>query len=198
MKKFGIFIVYTLALVCVASFSLSAQETFTDWHGIDKITINENVHISDYQTLYLIPVVEDASIVRFEDEREKVVTDVFNQVAAFRPMILKELKSAFRKLDVKIVDNIPDELTKEDLVLKIEYTEFNLGSAALRGWVGGGNAGISINAAIATCDCPDAVVFSQRHMSGLLSPNAYDKVLKEQQGKFAKDFVVIFKELEKK
>jgi len=190
-------LISTLSLACLASFSLFAQESLTDWHGIDKITINENIRVSDYHTLYLVPVTEDASIVRFEDEREKVVNEVFEQVAAFRPMIQKELKGSFKKLDVKIVDEIPASLSEDELMIKMAYTEFDLGSAALRGWVGGGNAAVSIDATISTAACPDAISISQRHKSGMMSPNAYDKVLKEQQGKFAKDFVVIFKELGK-
>lgn len=196
MKKFFI-LISVLALACMASINLNAQESFADWHGIDNITIKDNICVSGCNTLYLVPVGEDSSIVRFEDERQKVVDDVFKQVAAFRSLILKEIKASFRKLDVKIVDEIPASLAEGELMIKIKYTEFNLGSAALRGWVGGGNAGVSIDAVIATAGCPDAVTFSQRHMSGLMSPNAYDKVLKEQQVKFAKDFVVVFKELEK-
>lgn len=190
-------LISTLALVCLVSFNLSAQESFTEWNGIDKITIKENIQVSNYHTLFLVPIDEDPSIVKFEDNDKKDVDKVFEQVAAFRSIILKEIKGSYKKLDVKIVDEIPASLTDEDLMLKIKYTEFNLGSAALRGWVGGGNAGVSIDATIATADCPDAIAISQRHKSGLLSANAYHKVLKEQQVKFAKDFVVVFKELDK-
>lgn len=196
MKHFSNFIL-ALTLLCAASFSLSAQKTYTDWHYIDKITINADVHASDYSVLYLVPINEDPSIVKFEDSRPKVVKKVFDQVAAFRPMIQKSIKGAYKKMDVKIVDEVPASLAKGEMMISIKYTEFNLGSAALRAWVGGGNAGITLDITIATADRPDAIVITQRHMSGLLSPNAYDKILKEQQGKFAKDFVVIFKELEK-
>lgn len=184
-----------LAILALSSASLKAQQTLKDWEGIDEITIYHSIPTSQIGTLYILPA--DESVCEFQDEQEKVMKQVANQMAAFRPMIQKTCK----KVNVKLVDSKPAKLEANDLVMSIKYVAFDLGNRAARVWggFGAGHAQTTLN--ITVRDSSGNMVFEavQEHLAGgnPFADMRYHKVLEDMHKNFAKDIVRIFAGMDK-
>lgn len=184
------------ALLMTGSLGLNAQTQRTDWNGLDAVTIYQTLHASEYKTLYILPI-DDSAADYFQDSNEKTMAKVKAERAALRPEIQKYIQKAYKKLNVKLVDTMPANLADGEMALSIIFTEYNLGSAAMRAWVGAGNAGLTLQADFTGAGDSKIVSMTHRHKTGLLSPNAYDKVIKKMNQHFSEDFVTLLKALEK-
>lgn len=184
-----------IAILTLSSFSLKAQQTLTDWNGIDQITFYRTIPSSQIATLYVLPV--DESICEFHDDQDKVNKQVADQLAAFRPMIQKKCK----KVKVMLVDSMPENLEANDLVMSIKYVEFDLGSRAARVWGGFGAGSAKTTLDITVKDAEGNMVFEaqQRHLGGgnPFADMRYHKVLEDMHKNFVKDIVNIFAEMDK-
>lgn len=184
-----------IAILTLSSFSLKAQQTLTDWKGIDQITFYRTIPSSQIATLYILPV--DESICEFHDDQDKVNKQVADQLAAFRPMIQKKCK----KVKVMLVDSMPENLEANDLVMSIKYVEFDLGSRSARVWGGFGAGSAKSTLDITVKDAEGNMVFEaqQRHLSGgnPFADLKYHKVLEDMHKNFVKDIVNIFAEMDK-
>lgn len=184
-----------IAILTLSSFSLKAQQTLTDWNGIDQITFYRTIPSSQIATLYILPV--DESICEFHDDQDKVNKQVADQLAAFRPMIQKKCK----KVKVMLVDSMPENLEANDLVMSIKYVEFDLGSRSARVWGGFGAGSAKTTLDITVKDAEGNMVFEaqQRHLAGgnPFADMRYHKVLEDMHKNFVKDIVNIFAEMDK-
>jgi len=189
-------ILAAIAFLLVGVQNLSAQTTREHWKDINYLTLYEPMHASQCKTLYILPV-DDSKADYFKDSREKTMQNVKNSRAQFRPTIQKDIKKAYKKLNVQLVDAMPAELKADELALSLTFTEYNLGSAALRGWVGGGQAGFTLAGEFYGGGNKKIVTFNQRHKTGIFDPNKYEKIIKKLNSRFSEDIVVIIKELDK-
>lgn len=188
-------LVTLFAVLMLSSANLKAQQTLTDWEGIDQITFYRTIPSSQVGTLYILPA--DESVCEFHDDQERVNKKVADQMAAFRPMI----KKACKKVNVQLVDSMPANLEANDLVMTITYLTYDLGSKSARFWggFGAGHAETTLN--ITVKDAEGNMVFEavQKHLDGAnpFEDMSYQSVLQEMHKSFAKDIARIFAKMDK-
>lgn len=185
-----------LSFACIFA---DAQQVYTKWNDIDNITIYKVVNTADCGTLYILPA--DETVCEFKDESQKVNDKVATQMAAFRPMIQKMLKKHCPKLAVELVDAEPANLNANDLVMKIKYVSYDLGSRAARVWgsFGAGHATIRMIISLSDGNGEKVYEMDQQHLAGAnpFKDARYDKVLADMHGDFADDIAVVFKAMNK-
>ena len=170
---------------------------YYDWNNwLDYIMINKKVDINNYKTIYLYPV--DESNVTLPEKTDNQYPALVKALQTFPYIIRKKLENDYQYLRVIVVEN-NEQVNVENnaLVLKLRFDEFNMGSRALRVWIGFGAGAQSITISGDVIDSDNNVLFSFKHKRISLNWKTYEKCLKAEFSNFADDISRIFEEMSK-
>ena len=174
MKKSFFFLAVTL----LASFSLMAQipvGTYTEWKKcIDELVVKSDYDFSGRKTVVILPV-ETSNVEIPKDKDLKPIVN--NTLKTLTKQVADELQKKLSKAGYKVVvGESANYRDPEAIVIQLNWQEINLGSRALRTWVGfgAGSASFSTEGVIYDGD-KEVITFSQRRISAM-DTRQYDKI----------------------
>ena len=174
MKKSFLFLAVTL----LASFSLMAQipvGTYTEWKKcIDELVVKSDYDFSGRKTVVILPV-ETSNVEIPKDKDLKPIVN--NTLKTLTKQVADELQKKLSKAGYKVVvGESANYRDPEAIVIQLNWQEINLGSRALRTWVGfgAGSASFSTEGVIYDGD-KEVITFSQRRISAM-DTRQYDKI----------------------
>ena len=152
---------FTVAIMLLLALGATAQikvGTYTEWQKtIDELEIKESYDFSNRKTVVILPVqTSDVELPKKSDDNYKLITKA---LANMTQTIATEMQNQLQKAGYKVIvaedANFRDP---ESIVVQFNWTELDLGSRALRVWVGYG------------------ATFSQRRISAL-DTQKYEKLV---------------------
>lgn len=171
---------FTVAIMLLLALGATAQikvGTYTEWQKtIDELEIKESYDFSNRKTVVILPVqTSDVELPKKSDDNYKLITKA---LANMTQTIATEMQNQLQKAGYKVVvaedANFRDP---ESIVIQFNWTELDLGSRALRVWVGygAGNARFATQGVIYDGD-KEIATFSQRRISAL-DTQKYEKLV---------------------
>ncbi len=174
MKKSFFFLAVTL----LSSFSLMAQipvGTYTEWKKcIDELVVKSDYDFSGRKTVVILPV-ETSNVEIPKDKDLKPIVN--NTLKTLTKQVADELQKKLSKAGYKVVvGESANYRDPEAIVIQLNWQEINLGSRALRTWVGfgAGSASFSTEGVIYDGD-KEVITFTQRRISAM-DTRQYDKI----------------------
>lgn len=168
-----------LAILLFSCMGMMAQVKvgkYKDWKKtIDLLEVKASYDFTGRKTVILLPV--ETKDVKLPDKGNDNYKLVVKSLDNLTKSVATELQKNLQKQGYKVVvaENA-DVRDPEAIVLQLNWTEFDLGSRALRAWVGfgAGNAGFGTDGVI--YDGDDAVItFSHRRIAPMDSRD-YEKL----------------------
>ncbi|MBQ2514185.1 MAG: DUF4410 domain-containing protein [Bacteroidales bacterium] len=171
---------FTVAIMLLLALGATAQikvGTYTEWQKtLDELEIKESYDFSNRKTVVILPVqTSDVELPKKSDDNYKLITKA---LANMTQTIATEMQNQLQKAGYKVVvaedANFRDP---ESIVVQFNWTELDLGSRALRVWVGygAGNARFATQGVIYDGD-KEIATFSQRRISAL-DTQKYEKLV---------------------
>lgn len=171
---------FTVAIMLLLALGATAQikvGTYTEWQKtLDELEIKESYDFSNRKTVVILPVqTSDVELPKKSDDNYKLITKA---LANMTQTIATEMQNQLQKAGYKVVvaedANFRDP---ESIVIQFNWTELDLGSRALRVWVGygAGNARFATQGVIYDGD-KEIATFSQRRISAL-DTQKYEKLV---------------------
>ena len=171
---------FTVAIMLLLALGATAQikvGTYTEWQKtLDELEIKESYDFSNRKTVVILPVqTSDVELPKKSDDNYKLITKA---LANMTQTIATEMQNQLQKAGYKVVvaedTNFRDP---ESIVVQFNWTELDLGSRALRVWVGygAGNARFATQGVIYDGD-KEIATFSQRRISAL-DTQKYEKLV---------------------
>ncbi|MBR4637404.1 MAG: DUF4410 domain-containing protein [Bacteroidales bacterium] len=171
---------FTVAIMLLLALGATAQikvGTYTEWQKtIDELEIKESYDFSNRKTVVILPVqTSDVELPKKSDDNYKLITKA---LANMTQTIATEMQNQLQKAGYKVIvaedANFRDP---ESIVIQFNWTELDLGSRALRVWVGygAGNARFATQGVIYDGD-KEIATFSQRRISAL-DTQKYEKLV---------------------
>ena len=171
---------FTVAIMLLLALGATAQikvGTYTEWQKtIDELEIKESYDFSNRKTVVILPVqTSDVELPKKSDDNYKLITKA---LANMTQTIATEMQNQLQKAGYKVIvaedANFRDP---ESIVVQFNWTELDLGSRALRVWVGygAGNARFATQGVIYDGD-KEIATFSQRRISAL-DTQKYEKLV---------------------
>ena len=171
---------FTVAIMLLLALGATAQikvVTYTEWQKtIDELEIKESYDFSNRKTVVILPVqTSDVELPKKSDDNYKLITKA---LANMTQTIATEMQNQLQKAGYKVIvaedANFRDP---ESIVVQFNWTELDLGSRALRVWVGygAGNARFATQGVIYDGD-KEIATFSQRRISAL-DTQKYEKLV---------------------
>ena len=171
---------FTVAIMLLLALGATAQikvGTYTEWQKtIDELEIKESYDFSNRKTVVILPVqTSDVELPKKSDDNYKLITKA---LANMTQTIATEMQNQLQKAGYKVIvaedANFRDP---ESIVVQFNWTELDLGSRALRVWVGygAGNARFATQGGIYDGD-KEIATFSQRRISAL-DTQKYEKLV---------------------
>ncbi|MBR5973043.1 MAG: DUF4410 domain-containing protein [Paludibacteraceae bacterium] len=184
-----------VAILLAVVFTSSAKDKiavgeFEDWNGIDSVIIKEIFKLNDYNTIYLLPI--DESKIEWPEKSDNRYVDL--QIALKKiPTILQERIQKRVKKNVVLADK-DQKFEDNSLKIQIVIEELNMGSRALRAWVGYGAGGqhIKISGTISDNNNKDFLNFKHKRIS--TSSASYEKCVEGEFYYFSEDISLILKQ----
>ena len=171
---------FTVAIMLLLALGATAQikvGTYTEWQKtIDELEIKESYDFSNRKTVVILPVqTSDVELPKKSDDNYKLITKALaNMTQTTATEMQNQLQKAGYKVIVAEDANFRDP---ESIVVQFNWTELDLGSRALRVWVGygAGNARFATQGVIYDGD-KEIATFSQRRISAL-DTQKYEKLV---------------------
>lgn len=171
---------FTVAIMLLLALGATAQikvGTYTEWQKtLDELEIKESYDFSNRKTVVILPVqTSDVELPKKSDDNYKLISKA---LANMTQTIATEMQNQLQKAGYKVVvaedANFRDP---ESIVVQFNWTELDLGSRALRVWVGygAGNARFATQGVIYDGD-KEIATFSQRRISAL-DTQKYEKLV---------------------
>ena len=171
---------FTVAIMLLLALGATAQikvGTYTEWQKtLDELEIKESYDFSNRKTVVILPVqTSDVELPKKSDDNYKLITKA---LANMTQTIATEMQNQLQKAGYKVIvaedANFRDP---ESIVVQFNWTELDLGSRALRVWVGygAGNARFATQGVIYDGD-KEIATFSQRRISAL-DTQKYEKLV---------------------
>ena len=169
-------ILAVLMFSCVGMMAQVKVGKYKDWKKtIDLLEVKAPYDFTGRKTVILLPV--ETSAVKLPDKDNDNYKLITKSLANLTQSLANELQKNLQKQGYKVIVADNGEVRDpEAIVLQLNWTEFDLGSRALRAWVGfgAGNAGFGTDGVI--YDGDDAVItFSHRRISPMDSRD-YEKL----------------------
>lgn len=171
---------FILAIMLFLSLGVTAQikvGTYKDWKKtIDELEIKDNYDFSGRKTVVILPVgTSDVELPDKSDDNYKLVTKT---LANMTQMIADKMQEKLQKAGYKVI--VADDTNyrnPEAIVIQFNWTLLDLGSRALRAWVGfgAGNAKFATTGIIYDGD-KEIATFSQQRVAAL-DAQKYDKLV---------------------
>ena len=188
MKKIFALVALMASLLTVSN---ADAETFTDWHDLDEVTINQDIEANDAKTIYLVVNNNRNYKDDKQDEKQDAAYDDFGE------MMQKTVQKAYKGAKVELVANAPANLSGEDLVLTFGFKTINWGSAAARQMLGfglgdiKGTFGLTVSNSRGTvCE----VTHKRNHNTTFASAKGH-KVINAFEKAFVEDTLTVLKNL---
>lgn len=182
-----------LCFVFSAFFSMEAQECHKDWYEVDSVVVYKAVDLSQYETLYLLPIKETGVELRGKESEQEKMRKALDE---FRELISFQIGKRYENLKILIVDTLPESVSEAALYLDLDIPDFGLGSKAARAW-GGFGAGAQHTDLSGWCFTGNGekVFYFYQHRSnsamGQIS-NGYYPVMKRTEKVLGNDICNIF------
>ena len=171
---------FTVAIMLLLALGATAQikvGSYTEWQKtLDELEIKESYDFSNRKTVVILPVqTSDVELPKKSDDNYKLITKA---LANMTQTIATEMQNQLQKAGYKVIvaedANFRDP---ESIVIQFNWTELDLGSRALRVWVGygAGNARFATQGVIYDGD-KEIATFSQRRISAL-DTQKYEKLV---------------------
>ena len=171
---------FTVAIMLLLALGATAQikvGTYTEWQKtLDELEIKESYDFSNRKTVVILPVqTSNVELPKKSDDNYKLITKA---LANMTQTIATEMQNQLQKAGYKVIvaedANFRDP---ESIVVQFNWTELDLGSRALRVWVGygAGNARFATQGVIYDGD-KEIATFSQRRISAL-DTQKYEKLV---------------------
>ncbi len=174
MKKSFFF----LAVMLLSSVSLMAQipvGTYQEWNKcIDELVVKSEYDFSGRKTVVILPV-ETSNVEIPKDKELKAVVN--NTLKSLTKTVADNLQQKLTKAGYKVVvGENADYRDPNAIVIQLTWKDMDLGSRALRTWVGfgAGSATFSTDGVIYDGD-NEVITFSQRRISAM-DTKQYDKL----------------------
>ncbi|MBP5722718.1 MAG: DUF4410 domain-containing protein [Bacteroidales bacterium] len=196
MKKF----VFTFLGCIVFIGSIFAQNSGTeyrDWEKwLDYINITRTVNLYEYSTLYITKV--DDSKITYPDKNDNRYPALVKTMALFNIVIEKKIQKEFSHIKIVQIENAKDlTLDAKSLLLEPEMTELDMGSQALRFWIGFG-AGAQHMVVSGKVSDSQGECFHFRHKRISSKSGGYEGTMIIEMNNFGADIAKIFKKMYKK
>lgn len=168
----------------------NAQETKKNWHGIDEITISQDIDVDDAKTIYLI----NENNLTYKSDKPNPKQD---EVEANFPSMVKEaIEKEFDDAKVEILKAgaaVPDD----GILIWFGITEIGWGSKAVRVLTVPGAGGMSAIFKVKVTNGKGEVCNAEhrRYQSTALTSAKGHKVVNRFQEAFTRDLVTILKNL---
>lgn len=186
MKK----IMFAAAFLLLSMMSLSAQEkvgTYNEWKKIiDNLEVKVPYDFSGRKTVVILPV--ETSEVELPKKNEDTYPIVTKTLKNMQQMVAAEMQKQLQKQGYTVTTSDDPAYRDENaIVIKLNWTEFNLGSRALRVWVGfgAGNAGFATNGVIFDGD-KEVIAFAHRRIAPM-DTKKYDQLAVKGVNSIAQD-----------
>ena len=171
---------FTVAIMLLLALGATAQikvGTYTEWQKtLDELEIKESYDFSNRKTVVILPVqTSDVELPKKSDDNYKLITKA---LANMTQTIATEMQNQLQKAGYKVI--VAEDANFRDpeaIVVQFNWTELDLGSRALRVWVGygAGNARFATQGVIYDGD-KEIATFSQRRISAL-DTQKYEKLV---------------------
>ncbi len=181
---------FTLAFLMFLALGATSQiavGTYTDWKKcIDNLEIKDNYDFSGRKTVVILPVqTSDVELPKKSDDNYKLITSTLGKMTQ---VIAREMEEQLKKSGYEVI--VADETNyrnPEAIVIQFNWTMLDLGSRALRAWVGfgAGNAKFATTGIIYDGD-KEIATFSQQRVSALDSQK-YEKLIVKGIGNVVED-----------
>lgn len=195
MRK--LFSVVAILLACV--FTSSAKDKvavgeFEDWNGIDSVMIKEIFKLNDYNTIYILPF--DESKIEWPEKSDNRYEELQKALKNI-PTIVQERIQKRTKKNV-VIASANQQFEANSLKIQIVIDELNMGSRALRAWVGYGAGGqhIKISGTISDNNNKEFLNFKHKRIS--TSSASYQKCVEGEFIYFGEDIAFILKQFQTK
>lgn len=167
---------------------------FRDWKNrIDYIHILENVDINKYRTLYIMPI--DESNVEYPDKSDNQYEPLCRALYSFPAIIRSSLEKVFPYLNVIIVKKGEEYIDDNALYLNLKIDKLDMGSRALRVWIGFGAGTQTIKISGQVRDTKKEYFdFIHQRLSG--NWKTYEKALMAEMNNLSGDIVFIFQQMQ--
>ncbi len=186
MKKCMIVLTLVNFMIC----SLTAQTEvgkYTEWKNtIDELEVIKPYNFTQRKIVYILPVeTSEVALPQKNNDNYPIVTKILKNLSE---IIAEEMQNNLQKqgYTVKVADKI-DFRDSEAIVIHLKWKELDLGSRALRAWVGfgAGNAKFSTDGVV--FDGNDEVIrFSQKRLS-VMDTRKYEDLAKKGVKAIAQD-----------
>jgi len=171
-----------MAILLLCAFSMTAQikvGKYKEWKKtIDVLEVKEAYDFSTRKTVVILPVAtSDVELPEKSNDNYKLITKSLENMTQ---MVANQMKKDLEKQGYKvIVAENADYRDPEAIVIQLNWTELDLGSRALRAWVGfgAGNAKFGTSGVIYDGD-NEVITFSHRRIAPL-DTQKYEKLLEK-------------------
>lgn len=174
-------------------------KSYLDWHNyLDYICIYKDVLIKDYNRIYIAPI--DQSKVVFPNKDDNKYPAMINGINNFPDLIREQLIKRIPNLEVVILKEWPSVLEERSLCLQVAFEEINMGSRALRFWVGfgAGAQSVKISGKVFSNIGEELFNFHQKRLSSKGGAQfSYQRVLESEFENLGRDIAKIFLNMEK-
>lgn len=196
MKK--LFSIVAILLACV--FTTSSKDklavgVFEDWFDeIDSVAVKEIFKLADYNTIYLLPF--DESKIEWPDKSDNRYDELKSALQEIRYIVKEKLERKVKTANV-IIASEDQKFEANSLKIKICIDELNMGSRALRAWVGFGAGGqrIKITCTISDNNNKQFVIFTHKRAS--TNSRSYEDCVKGEFEYFGEDVAFVLNKFKK-
>lgn len=170
-----------------------------DWHNyLDYIHIYKTIHIDDFSTIYILPI--DYTKVTFPNKEDNRYEAMVNGINNFPDIIQQQIIKRIPKQNVVILREWPTQLKDNSLCLQVSIEQIDMGSRALRFWIGFGAGAQSVKIAgkVFSNKGEEFFNFNQKRLSSKGGAQfTYQRVLESEFENLGKDMAKIFINMEK-
>lgn len=174
-------------------------KSYVDWHNyLDYIHIYKTVMAKDYSRIYILPI--DQSNIQYPEEKDNRYPAMVNGIRNFPDIIRTQFLKRIPDLDVIILKEWPVQLADNSLCLQLTLEEIDMGSRALRFWVGfgAGAQSVKISGKVFSNTGEEFFNFNQKRLSSKGGAKfTYQRVLESEFENLGEDIAKVFINMEK-
>ena len=179
--------------------SAVSGKSYVDWHNyLDYIHIYKTVMAKDYSRIYILPI--DQSNIQFPEKQDNRYPAMVNGIKNFPDIIRTQFLKRIPNLEVVILKDWPAQVADKSLCLQLTLEEIDMGSRALRFWVGfgAGAQSVKISGKVFSNTGEEFFNFNQKRLSskgGLKF--TYQRVLESEFENLGEDIAKVLINMEK-
>lgn len=207
-RQITLFLILCVSTLCMAQEvkpievkpdSAVSGKSYVDWHNyLDYIHIYKTVMAKDYSRIYILPI--DQSNIQFPEKQDNRYPAMVNGIKNFPDIIRTQFLKRIPNLEVVILKEWPAQVADKSLCLQLTLEEIDMGSRALRFWVGfgAGAQSVKISGKVFSNTGEEFFNFNQKRLSskgGLKF--TYQRVLESEFENLGEDIAKVLINMEK-